>query len=625
MLPLLLLAVFGANEPLSAVDAPASSIATAASPQGREGKPLHALEAWLKLYEKGKIDFRSKENIANDSLATKFGLRGKNSIGDPTWAGDLDVILENIAALDDADAARALAGVAAIGLEQGKYTFAMAPYDVRSMGEKWLIKLRAAAAKEELARGARGEWKADRKTAEALRAAALRGLGLLGDPVYQPVVTAALADPSELVRIHAIDALAKFGDEASALALIGVVEREQAETVLTEAVRGLRDLYGRYLRDGAAKANPDAKPESDGKGRPDAKADPEPEPQAGADEPAADPAPKPAAPAPPAPPASARLAVRAAIAALGRTTWRADMVLVRLLDDFRSSEAVPALIAVLERFRDNPADVASGKLSGLLLHQVHELLVGMTGALIPATEPQKWRELWEKEKDNIKVTEKRAPQGTPHTVSAGFAGIPVQGTRVVFVLDLSRSMEWPMDDADAKSKGQRIARIDYAKRELLRAVGDLAPNAMFNLVTFNGDSEAEAWSKKLVDATPRNRERFKKYVDKLVPNGGTNLWSGMEKALEFKSLVYGNHYETNVDEVFVLSDGAPTVGDVTDPLEILRLVQECNRFACARINTVFISSATPPEYQRSEPRMAISPKELMRRMAEENGGQFRDL
>lgn len=627
MLPLLLLAVFGTLEPPPVVVAPTSSTSHAAAPQGREGKPLHALDAWLKLYEKGKIDFRSKDNIAKDSLAAKYGLRGKNAIGDATWSGDLDVILENVAALDDAEAARALAEVAAIGLEQGRYTFAMAPYDVRAMGEKWLAKLQAAAAKEELARGARGEWKADRKTGEALRAAALRGLGLLGDLGYQPVVTAALSDPSELVRIHAIDALAMFGDEPSALALIGVVEREQAETVLTEAARGLRNLYGKFLREreGAAAAAADAKPATAPEKPPEGKADPEAEPKAGSDESATKPLPKPAPSTLPEPPPSARLAVRAAIKALGRTTWRADMVLVRLLDDFRSLEAVPALIAVLERFRDNPGDVASGKLSGLLLYQAHELLVSMTGAVFPATEPQQWRELWDKEKDNIKVAEKRAPQGTPHTVASGFAGIPVQGTRVVFVLDLSRSMEWPMDDSDGKGKTQRIARIDYAKRELLRAVEELAPNAAFDLVTFNGDAEAEVWSKKLVDATPRNRERFKKYVDKLVPNGGTNLWSGLEKALEFKSLVYGNHYETSVDEVFVLSDGAPTVGDVTDPIEILRLVQECNRFACARINTVFISSATPPEYQRSEPRMSIAPKELMRRMAEENGGQFRDL
>ncbi|MGC6488428.1 MAG: VWA domain-containing protein, partial [Planctomycetota bacterium] len=202
----------------------------------------------------------------------------------------------------------------------------------------------------------------------------------------------------------------------------------------------------------------------------------------------------------------------------------------------------------------------------------------------------------------------------------GFVGIPVEGTRVVFILDLSGSMEWPMDDG-----GARTRRLDYAKRELLKAIEGLAPNSMFNLVTFNGDDEAEAWSKDLVVANKRNKQRFARFVDKLRPLGGTNLWSGMEKALGIKTLVYGNHYETTVDEIFLLSDGAPSVGDVMDPVEILRLTQEINRFKEVRINTVFISSRTPPEVMAAQQNLSLSPKELMRRMARENGGKFRDV
>ena len=49
------------------------------------------------------------------------------------------------------------------------------------------------------------------------------------------------------------------------------------------------------------------------------------------------------------------------------------------------------------------------------------------------------------------------------------------------------------------------------------------PNSMFNLVTFNGDDEAETWSKDLVVANKRNKQRFTKFVEKLRPLGGTNL------------------------------------------------------------------------------------------------------
>jgi hypothetical protein len=108
-------------------------------------------------------------------------------------------------------------------------------------------------------------------------------------------------------------------------------------------------------------------------------------------------------------------------------------------------------------------------------------------------------------------------------------------------------------------------------------------------------------------------------------DGGTNVWAGMETALKIKSLVYGSRYDTNVDELFIVSDGAPTVGEVQDPLEILRLVEESNRWAGVRINAIFISSATPPEGRQAQPDLSIPPAELMRRMAAQNGGKFREL
>lgn len=600
MLALLLASMSWCSPAAAPTPLPAVSAAAA------DERPLRALDAWLKLYFAGKIDFRSKTNIAKDSIAAKFGLLPKNGLGDPTWAGDLDAILAAVARLETPAAAQALLEVAAVGIDQGKYTYEMAAYDVRVAGETWAAKLQTPEARAQLALAARGEAKTDKNKAVAIQVAGVRCVGLLKDPALRPVLEQALGDGDDLVRIHAAEALGALGDEEAALPLIGVLQRDTVDSVLVSAAQALRSLYARHLpqpgvfepgKDGSKTAGGDAV--------------------------------KPAEPAQPAPPAelpeSVRLAVRAAIGALGRTSWRADMALVRLLDDFRSLETVPALIGVLERFQARPEDLKSGKSSGLLLYQAHELLVAMTGAVYPADQPAKWRTFWDTEKDKIVVTQKREPKGTPTTVASGFCGIPVQGTRVVFILDLSGSMDWPMEEVGADGKKKRSIRLDFAKRELHRAMDAIAPNAMFNLVTFNGDDKAESWSKDLVVATDKNRERFKKYVDGLKARGGTNLWSGLEDALKIKSLVYGNRYATTVDEVFILSDGAPTVGDVTDPVEILRLVQECNKFSQARINTVYISSATPEEFRQAEPRMAITPQELMRRMAEQNGGKFREL
>ncbi|MFT4842122.1 MAG: HEAT repeat protein [Planctomycetota bacterium] len=573
--------------------------ATTAAVHKPGGKPLKALDAWMKLYRRGKIDYRDKGNIGSkESIAVKYKVRTASDVGNPTWSGDLIVILKATAELGTAIAAQAITEVASVGIEdKSKYTYSQAPYSVRVAAFEALATMTSKEAKDAVAAGARGEWSTGRAS-NSLRAAALLGLGYLGDTEYVPVVTAALSDGHPITRIHAVEALQRLGDENAIRALIGVVEAESNDAVLVTAAKALRTIYSKFVR--AAEEERDREAVN------------KPAPKEG-DKSSDKQAIK--------PPASARLAVRASIKALGRTNWRADMVLVRLLDDFRSSESIPALITVLERFRDNPKDVATGKLSGLLRVKVHELLVSMTGAVYSAKQPEKWRELWETEKDKIKVAQKRdtGPK-LGGTAAAGFVGIPVEGTRVVFILDLSGSMDWPMDD-----QGGKVKRLDYAKRELLKAIEGLAPDSMFNLVTFNGDDEAEMWNKKLVDASKRNKERFKKFVEKLRPLGGTNLWSGLEAALDIKMMKYGNHYETTVDEIFLLSDGAPSVGDVQDPIEILRLVEEVNRFKEVRINTVFISSQTPPEVAAAQRRMSLVPKELMRRMAKQNGGKFRDV
>jgi len=631
----LLLAASCCCLPISAP--PATSLDAAVQAQAHDDKPLRALEAWMKLWRNDKIEFRPKrksekprdlpewEPIGKDSIAAKFGLAPKNAVGNITWKSDLEMILEAVAKLDNAEAAQALLEVAAVGIDPGKYTVEMAAHDVRSLGQDFLAKLQSAAAKEEIASAARGSAKVDKNRIMGFQAAAVRCLGRMNDKSYRSVVEAALSDNDELVRVHAAEALEKMGMEESGLALVSALDREANDAVLAAVAHSLKTIFAKYLN--VTESAPTADSGKPGEAKPADPADKGDKAEKNGEPTPAQPAPA-SAPAPAATPAELpevlRLVVRSSIHALGRSNWRADMELVRLLGDFRSVETIPALIAILERFRDQPDDVKSGKLSGLLLYQTHELLVSMTGAVFPATSPEKWREFWEKEKDKIQVTKPRGT-GLEKTMAGGFCGIPVQGTRVVFVVDVSLSMDWNMDKVEADGRKTLQKRIDFAKRELNRAMDVIAPNAMFNLVTFCGDEKATLWKKELQPATEGNRKLFKKYVEDMVIKPGTNIWAGLQEALKIKSLVYGTRYESNVDEIFVLSDGAPTVGEVTNPLEILELVKEANKFAGMRINTIFISSATPAEYQRQEPKMEITPQELMKRMAEDNRGKFREL
>jgi hypothetical protein len=60
--------------------------------------------------------------------------------------------------------------------------------------------------------------------------------------------------------------------------------------------------------------------------------------------------------------------------------------------------------------------------------------------------------------------------------------------------------------------------------------------------------------------------------------------------------------------LFVLSDGEPTAGQLKDAELLLQVVREANKYAKVRINTVFTGVGDGAD--------------LLRRLAEENGGVF---
>ena len=94
----------------------------------------------------------------------------------------------------------------------------------------------------------------------------------------------------------------------------------------------------------------------------------------------------------------------------------------------------------------------------------------------------------------------------------------------------------------------------------------------------------------------------------MKPKGGTNVFDALIHVLEGSDVGYGTEASTDVDEVFVLSDGQPSAGLLTDPVEILRVVREINKIRKIRIHAVFAGEGSGADF--------------MRKLAEENGGVF---
>ena len=54
----------------------------------------------MKLYRKGKIDYRDRRSIGKRSIAGKFKVRTKSDLGNASWSSDLILILAATAKLD---------------------------------------------------------------------------------------------------------------------------------------------------------------------------------------------------------------------------------------------------------------------------------------------------------------------------------------------------------------------------------------------------------------------------------------------------------------------------------------------------------------------------------------------
>ncbi|PIE24686.1 MAG: hypothetical protein CSA62_02315 [Planctomycetota bacterium] len=309
--------------------------------------------------------------------------------------------------------------------------------------------------------------------------------------------------------------------------------------------------------------------------------------------------------------------------------WRSRMALVPIAQVIRSVASVPVLIGLLE-------EAAKGRdqagFSGTLRSAIQEALMSLTGFYAPAYEPGKWRRFWEENKEGFKLAPlPKVNTNRGRTVSKGFFGIPVTGSRVVFILDVSGSMSQAAVGAtvsrspDGKPTGAHLTKLTRAKEELLRAVGGLAADSQFNVIFFG--SQVRMWQKRLVGANLANKARLRKMLAKLQAGGGTALYDGLKAGLSMKTRrSRRSRYASQVDEVFLLSDGVPSPGlsEIWEPGQISERVKGWNLGARVRIHTVFLRTVFPRGARMRQGAMSLfaQAEKMMRELAKDSGGKF---
>ncbi len=278
-----------------------------------------------------------------------------------------------------------------------------------------------------------------------------------------------------------------------------------------------------------------------------------------------------------------RNAALAEIARLGRRNM-VELFLEKLSDDNWSTRLIA--LRALESQRDPqllaPIIARMPEEQGRMGIEFGDTLFRLTGQAFGARASSWERWLASTPADEIEIV----PEGELESIvaaseerklrqisSAAFFGVRIESHRVLFILDVSGSMNEPMRAEYVGELGR--PRIDVAKEELAQAVQSLDAGALFNIAPFSGG--VDSWLEEgVVGADDYSREDALVYIDRLGAAGGTNLYGSLEFAFD----------DPDVDTIFILSDGEPSVGDIIDPQLIREAIAERNATRNVVINTI---------------------------------------
>jgi hypothetical protein len=260
------------------------------------------------------------------------------------------------------------------------------------------------------------------------------------------------------------------------------------------------------------------------------------------------------------------------IAAIANDDWTTRNVALAGLLASRSKAATGAIVARM------------GAEEGLMLHRFADALWQLSGQPF-RTNPKGWQDWWKdqgetfepialEELERLRLEEERRRLAQT-TRANSFFGIRVISHRVIFILDVSGSMEERLRTPYLGEQGEM--RLDFAKREMIAAIQRLEKGTFFNLITFSSDTDS--WTPSgMALSTPENLASAVAYAEKMRPGGGTNLFGAMRAAFA----------DPEVDTIFVLSDGEPSIGQITDPWGIRNEIATWNKDRGVVINAISV-------------------------------------
>ena len=171
-----------------------------------------------------------------------------------------------------------------------------------------------------------------------------------------------------------------------------------------------------------------------------------------------------------------------------------------------------------------------------------------------------------------------------------YYGIDIHARRLMFIIDHSGSMEdyWG-----------GMSRLGRAKLELIKVIRELPEDSEFAIMFY--ESTVRVWRDELVYANDENKLKAIDFVRRLDYGDRTNTYGALRKSLDF---------DDDLESVFLLTDGRPTIGTLVDPNKIINDILGRNRFRHLNFNTIGIAVTSTTEA-------------FLKRLASESSGEYR--
>ncbi|MBI4616013.1 MAG: HEAT repeat domain-containing protein [Planctomycetes bacterium] len=288
---------------------------------------------------------------------------------------------------------------------------------------------------------------------------------------------------------------------------------------------------------------------------------------------------------------------------------------------------------------------------GRLIEDFDRALKELTGHTCQG-QTSAWKSWLAAHRDRLEeIVAKREPtsDGEDDRTVIAFYGVRSRSKRIVFVVDCSKSMNEPAKNyipqppPPGSRPSRRVfslspepTRLDVARYELESAITALSDDSRFGVIAFHDrvgkasdNSRLEHTEEmgglevfqpdRLVAATGPEKDRAYRWLGALRAEGQTNLYEAVARAFDPTGKgTPEDAVEDGPDSFFVLTDGVPTSGMIRRMDVIL---SEVARWNVGRRIAIQVVGLEVPERAPggSDP---MRPAEFLRRLAEENGGEY---